>query len=90
MGKVSSAIGVLGGKDIDRPRMPTPLPPPPPPREDPQIAQAQVEARRRQEAGERRRRGRKAAILSTGRGVEEPLGPIERPQARAATLLGGT
>lgn len=69
------------------PSAPPPLPPPPT-REDPAIAKA----RETQRTAELRRRGRRGAILTTGRGVEEPLGTVKRPQAtalRQSELLGG-
>lgn len=34
------------------------------------------------------RRGRSSTILTSGRGVQDKLGSVGRPQARAATLLG--
>lgn len=53
-------------------------------------AEASATARRRQ-AGIRRGQsvGRKSTILTSSRGVEEQLGSVGRPGARAATNLGG-
>ena len=64
----------------------TPASPPPlPTREDPQIRAA----RETQRQAELRRKGRRKAILTTGRGIEDELGTVNRPQAREARLLGG-
>jgi hypothetical protein len=65
------------------------IPPPPelpevPTIDDPEIAAA----RERQRQAELRRKGRRAAILTGGQGVTDPLGVVNRPQARSATLLG--
>ncbi len=71
--------------DVLSPDTPRPLPPPPLPvtRETPEIDEA---AARAMEA-ERRRKGRRQTILTSGAGVEDDLlGNIERPGAR---LLGG-
>ena len=66
-------------------RDPLPTPPPPPPtREDPEIRKA----RDTQRTAELRRRGRRATILTSGRGIEDELGTVNRPQARGSTLLG--
>lgn len=63
---------------------PAPLPPLPT-QDDPAIA----EARKIQRTSELRRKGRRASILTSGRGVEDELGTAaNRPQARAAKLLG--
>lgn len=65
------------------PSMPAP-PPPPPQRDDPAI----VEAKNKLRLAELQRRGRAASILTSGQGV---LGEtaVDRPEARAAGLLGG-
>ena len=56
-----------------------------------QLAQLQdrelEEARRRAREAERLRRGRQASIMTSTRGVTEPLGSVDRP--RASSLLGG-
>lgn len=44
-------------------------------------------ARKRIREAERLRQGRRASILTSSRGVTEPLGTANRP--RASTLLGG-
>lgn len=44
-------------------------------------------ARKRAREAEQLRRGRRASILTSGRGVTEPLGSAQRP--RASSLLGG-
>lgn len=59
-----------------------PVPPPLPERTDPAVAEAKEKLR----LSERRRRGRRAAVLTGGRGVEEELGSVSRPEARAAKL----
>ena len=88
MSKVSSIVGgiipgVLGGKDS----APEPAPlPPPVSRTDPAIE----EARKRQRSAELERKGRRAAILTSGQGVTDELGTVARPEARAAVNLGGT
>lgn len=67
------------------PKMPeAPAIPPPPSVEDPEIA----DARKKQTDTELKRRGRKASIMTSARGVEDELGVVNRPQARAAALLG--
>ena len=86
------------------PAAPTPAPPPPPvvektaPAQEeaqavvqeqesaPEVTEAKTELRQ----SELKRKGRRAAILTSGRGVEDALGrgtSIARP--RAAALLGG-
>lgn len=61
-------------------------PPPPPTREDPAVADSKAKLRQ----SELKRRGRSASILTSGSGAEDDLGAgIDRPQARAAALLGG-
>lgn len=52
-------------------------PPAPPTRDDPAVAAA----RERLRLSEKRRRGRRAAILTSGRGVETPAGLIRRTAA---------
>ena len=58
--------------------------PPPPSTEDPAIE----DARKKQMDTDLKRRGRRASILTSPRGVEDELGVVNRPQARAAALLG--
>lgn len=71
--------GLLAGDDT-----PPPAPPPPAPkRTDPEVD----EAGRRQREADRLRRGRRATILTSSRGVEDQLG-VSRPEARGARLLG--
>ena len=62
---------------------PVPPPPPPPEREDPAIAQA----RERLRQTERRRRGRRATIL-TGDQSQLGEGNVARPSAGSSNLLG--
>ncbi len=65
-----------------------PAPAPVPTREDPSIAEAKEKLRQ----SELKRRGRRAAILTSGSGLDDQLGAgttIERPQARASAMLGG-
>lgn len=82
MGKLRQVGKILG---IDRGAPPPPVAPPSlPQRDDPEIAQA----RKRQEEADRLRKGRRSAILTSARGVEGQLGSVNRPQARAAQLLG--
>lgn len=67
------------------PEMPEiPALPPPPTREDPEIDAARQKAR----DADLKRKGRKATILTSARGVEDELGAVNRPLARAAALLG--
>lgn len=83
--KALSAVGNIISPDI-------PPPPPPPPAAAADTgAQLEAEGERvRAETAERRRRGRRAAILTSGEGLsDDQLGNIQRPQARGATLLGG-
>ena len=56
--------------------------PPPPTAEDPEIAAA----RQKQIDIDMKRKGRRASILTSARGVEDDLGTVNRP--RAAALLG--
>lgn len=51
---------------------------------DPEIIEARKLAKRRAKL----RKGRGSTILTSGRGVEDQLGSVGRPVARAATLLG--
>ena len=56
----------------------------------PTAADPEIEAaRKRQRAAERLRTGRRASMITGGKGVTEPLGSVGRPEARAANLLGG-
>lgn len=51
--------------------------------------QSILEAKQKQMIADlKQRRGRKASILTSARGVENELGFVNRPQARAAALLG--
>ena len=69
---------------FSKPKAPAPLPPFPT-REDPAIA----EARRRQISLEKRRKGRRASILTSGSGLDEDkLGVISRPEAVSAKTFG--
>jgi len=61
---------------------PIPPLPPPPTSDDPRIAAA----REKQRLVGLKRKGRRSAILTSGRGVKEPLGTVNRPSAQ---LLGG-
>lgn len=63
---------------------PPPAPAPVPTVEDPAIA----EAKKKQRTSELQRRGRRASILTSGKGVEGDLGAVNRPEARGARLLG--
>ena len=74
---------ILPGFSPSAPSLPPPAPPPVK-RDDPAIA----DARKKQEAAELRRKGRKSLNLTGGQGV---LGtaPLAQPQARSAQLLGG-
>ena len=66
----------------------TPKTPPPP--VPASISSAEVRAARsKQREEDLRRSGRRATILTSNRGVQDDLG-VSRPQARAATNLGGT
>lgn len=64
---------------------PLAVPPPPPPSTE-DVAIQEVKERARDT--EARRRGRRASILTSSRGVEDELGVFNRPRARAAELLG--
>ena len=56
----------------------------------PTAADPEIEAaRQRQREAERLRKGRRASIITGGKGVTEPLGSVSRPEARASDLLGG-
>lgn len=81
-----SKIAKLFGVRQPDPLPPPPSPPPPPKRDDPSIAAA----RKKQKSSELRRKGRRATILTSGRGIEDPLGVV-RPEAteRTSQLLGG-
>ena len=57
------------------------------PNAPPDINEQLEEARQRAREEARSRRGRRASILTSGRGITEPLGTTIRP--RAAALLGG-
>lgn len=72
---------LLGGQEV---APPAPLPPLPT-RKDPEIEAA----RKRQQQADKLRRGRRSSILTGGQGVTEPLGAVNRPEARSAELLGG-
>lgn len=85
MSKFSSLFSAIGGLfGGDAPNAPAP-PPPLPTRGDPEVAAA----RKREKLAARRRGGRASSILTSGRGVEEQLGTVSRPEAtRASELLG--
>jgi hypothetical protein len=75
---------------VSGPLLPPPIPPPeplPPPSnlQSPEV----IAARQRALDEARRRRGRQSTILTSERGVEDQLGIISRPEARASKLLGG-
>lgn len=82
MGKVR-VVGKLLGLDQGAPPPPA-APTALPQRDDPEIGQA----RKRQQEADRLRKGRRASILTSSRGVEGGLGSVNRPGARAAQLLG--
>ena len=66
------------------------IPEPPPLPAFPTSADPEIEAaRKRQRDAERLRSGRRASMITGGKGVTEPLGSVGRPEARAANLLGG-
>ena len=46
-------------------------------------------ARRQKQMEELSRQGRRASILTSAGGLDEQLGDVGRPQARASALLGG-
>ncbi len=77
MSKIAKIFG--GGA----PKAPPPLPPLPT-RADPAIEAA----RKRQQTSALMRKGRRASILTSGRGVEDELGTVSRPEARGAKLFG--
>lgn len=85
--KAATKVGQkVAEKIIPVPNIPPPPElPPVPTREDPEISAA----RERQRQADLRRRGRRATILTGGRGVEDELGVVNRPQA-GATRLGQT
>lgn len=75
----------LPGKSVfDPPSPPDPAPPPAQPKAP--AVEAAGDTRRQSEL---MRRGRRASILTSGRGVQDELGTVNRPQARAAQVLGG-
>ena len=95
---ISKATGILPGiggvagigpeklKKLLNPDIPEPTPLPAfPTSADPEIEAA----RKRQRDAERLRSGRRASMITGGKGVTEPLGSVGRPEARAANLLGG-
>lgn len=57
------------------------------PAQSTQVDPAIEATRKRKLAADKLRQGRRASILSSS-GVNEPLGSVGRPQARAAQLLG--
>ena len=79
------AAGALTPKIPGMPEFPIP---PPPTRRGSEISAAAEKQRQIELA----RRGRRASILTSSRGVEDELGVVNRPRAtedRQATLLGG-
>ena len=80
---VDKAVGAITPEFPEVPALP-----PPPSAQEPAIAEAIEVARKKQTATDLKRRGRKASILTSPRGVEDELGVVNRPQARAAALLG--
>jgi len=66
----------LPGFSSSAPAAPAPLPPLPE-REDPAV----TEARENLRLSEKRRRGRRASILTSGAGLDDELGIISRPTA---------
>lgn len=78
----------LPGKSVFDPPKPKAIeqPKPAPVRTDPVIEEAADDVR----SQELRRRGRRAAVMTSASGLEEELGVIARPEARAAALLGRT
>ena len=78
------AAGALTPKIPGMPEFPVP----PPTRRDSEISAAGEKQRQIELA----RRGRRASILTSSRGIEDELGVVNRPRAtedRQATLLGG-
>lgn len=65
------------------PSAPPPAPPPPT-REDPAIA----EAKKRLRSTELQRKGRRAAILTSGNGLDDSTLGVAQPKAGATTLGG--
>lgn len=91
MGKIKSVFKAIGsvfdaGKKPDA-ALSEP-PPPVPTRDDPKV----LEARQREVAAAKLRKGRAAAIKTSSQGVTDQLSSssVSRPAARSATLLGGT
>lgn len=78
---VGQSIGASAGKEVPLPLLGS---------TSSSDASAIEAARARQRERDLRRRGRKATILTGSQGVEQGLGLVNRPQARASTLLGGT
>ena len=68
----------LPGFSSSAPAAPAPLPPLPE-REDPAV----IEARESLRLSEKRRRGRRASILTSGAGLDDELGFIRRPTANS-------
>jgi hypothetical protein len=70
---------------IFSPKMPSPPPPPPPPPAAPSFEdeQRKAEAKAKQDALERKRRGRKSTILTSASGLTEDQSVLEKK-----TLLG--
>lgn len=66
----------LPGFSSSAPAAPAPLPPLPE-REDPTV----LEAREKLRLSEKRRKGRRASILTSGSGLEDELGIVHRPSA---------
>jgi hypothetical protein len=66
----------MPGFSSSAPVAPAPLPPLPE-REDPAV----LEAREKLRLSEKRRKGRRASILTSGSGLDDELGIVQRPSA---------
>lgn len=73
----------LPGFGSSAPAAPAPLPPLPD-REDPAV----LEAREKLRLSEKRRRGRRASILTGGSGLDDELGFVYRPSASGISASG--
>jgi len=76
-----AAVGGLGAAGgVSAPQRTVPPPPP--------VAVPEA-VLKREKLAERKRKGRRSTILTAGRGLDDALGLVNRPQARGAELLGG-